>query len=531
MLQNIHIKKFLYLENIDIELSKGLNVFTGETGVGKSLIIDAIDFVLGKKGKFQDEDFVELVFENVNNDFAEEETLIVSRKIKNGKSQYYINGRRATLSTILEATKDTIEIHGQHSQQYLFSKDYHRTVLDTFANLSSLLKEYQQKFIDYTKIKKEIQQLKEKQSERAREIEFLKFQLKELEEAELKENEKQELEERFEYLSSLKDIKLVVEESIFNLFDKEDSAEEQISNSIKNLTNFSSISQEINEAVNYLEDAKSLLKEAFYSLSKIDFDIDEEELFKVEEKLNLINSLEVKYKTDLNGLIQLKGQLKQELNNLTNLDDKIPQLEERLKTLEIEVQQLAEKISKIRKEKAKELEKQVENHLKELALKDAKFVVDIKEVPLNKYGKDEIVFLFSANSGIKPSLLSETASGGELSRISLALKLISNQSTDTVVFDEIDAGIGGKTAIFLAQKIKKLSENFQVILITHLPQVAVFADTHYVVDKFSENGKTKAVVKKVSNKEREEEIARMLSGIINEKSLEHARELINQLSK
>lgn len=531
MLENIHIEKFLYLENIDIQLSNGLNVFTGETGVGKSLIIDAIDFVLGKKGKFQEGDYVELIFEDINNEFSEDSTLIVSRAIKNGKSQYFLNGRRATLSTILEATKDIIEIHGQYSQQYLFSKDYHRQILDTFANLSQLLKEYQIKFAEYTKIKKTLRKLKEKQAEGVREIEFLKFQLKELEEADLKENEKQELEERYEYLSSLKDIKIAVEETIFNLFNKEESVEEQISGSIKNLSSFASISKEINESLNYLEEAKSLVKEAFYTLTKIDFDIDEEELFKVEERLNLINNLEVKYKTDLNGLIKLKKQIKRKLENLTSLDNEIPNLEKKLQTLEKEVNNLANEISKIRKEKAKEFEKKIENHLKELALKDAKFVVDVREIPLNKYGKDEVIFLFSANSGIEPSLLSETASGGELSRISLALKLISNQSTDTVVFDEIDTGIGGKTAIFLAKKIKKLAENFQVLLITHLPQVAVFADSHYVVDKFSENGKTKAIVKKVSNLEREKELARMLSGIINEKSLEHARELINQLSK
>ena len=531
MLQNIHIKKFLYLENIDIQLLDGLNVFTGETGVGKSLIIDAIDFVLGKKGKFQERDYVELVFEDINNEFSEDNTLIVSRAIKNGKRQYFLNGRRATLSTILEATKDTIEIHGQHNQQYLFSKDYHRQVLDIFANLSQLLKEYQIKFAEYTKIKKTLEELKEKQAARAREIELLKFQLKELEESDLKENEKQELEERYEYISSLKDIKIAIEETIFNLFDKEESVEEQISSSIKNLSSFASISKEINESLSYLEEAKSLIKEAFYTLTKIDFDIDEGELFKLEERLNLINSLEVKYKTDLNGLIKLKEEIKTELENLTNLDNKIPNFEEKLKTLEKEVNNLADEISKIRKEKAKEFEKKIENHLKELALKDAKFVVDIKEIPLNEYGKDEVIFLFSANLGIQPSLLSETASGGELSRISLALKLISNHSTDTVVFDEIDAGIGGKTAICLAKKIKKLAENFQVILITHLPQVAVFADSHYVVDKFSENGKTKAIVKKVSKKEREEELARMLIGIINEKSLEHARELISQLSK
>jgi len=527
MLKFIDIKQFLYLQNLSIELKNGLNVFTGETGVGKSLIIDAIEFTLGKKGNFSDNDFVELVFEDIENEYSEDYVLIVARQIKNGKSYYFLNGKRATLSTIKEAIKDIIEIHGQHAQQTLFDKNYPLKVLDSFCSVEGKLKEYQRFYKKYRELEKLEKELVQKQSDRLKEIDILNFQLEELEDANIREGEKKELEEKYEYLSNIEELKIVVEESKFKILEEDGSIEEDLSHIIKNLSKFESI-EVINQAYNFLEEAKQLIKEAYYSLESLDFDYSQEELIQIEERLNLINKLELKYNTDEKGLIELKEKLKKRLEEISNLEFEIPKIKKEKEEVFKKLKKLADEISNIRKESAKKLDKIVENHLKELALKDAKFITKIEETDYTINGKDKVEFLFSANAGFEPSPIDETASGGELSRISLTLKLISNKSSDTIIFDEIDTGIGGKTALYMAEKIKKLSENFQIILITHLPQIASYADNHYLIEKFSNNGKTQAKIRKIEGEEREREVARMLSGIINEKSILHARELLNK---
>ncbi|RMB00272.1 DNA repair protein RecN [Hydrogenothermus marinus] len=531
MLKIINIKKFLYLENIQIELDRGLNVFTGETGVGKSLIIDAIEFTLGKKFKDNTDTFVELVFENIENEYSEDGMLIIARQIKNNKSYYFLNGRRATLSTIKEAVNNILEIHGQHTQQMLFDKIYPLKVLDSFANIEDLVKEYQKIYKKYKSLEKAEKELSQKQSDRLKEIDIINFQIEELEKAEIQEGEKENLEKRYEYLSNIEDLKNATQFSKYTLLEEEGSIEEKLSSVIKELSKFEDTNENIKNAYKLLEDAKEYIKEAYYNLDSIDFDYSEEELYHIEERLNLLNRLELKYNTDEKGLITLKKQLKKRLAELNNIEFEIPKIKKEKQQTYKKLNEIAEKISKIRKEKAKQLDNLVENHLKELALKDAKFITKVEETDFNSYGKDKISFLFSANQGIKPSPINETASGGELSRVSLVLKLVSNKSSNTIIFDEIDTGIGGKTAIYMADKIKKLadkSKDYQVILITHLPQIAVVADTHYLIDKKSLNGKTIATVKKVENEEREKEIARMLSGIINEKSIQHARELLNR---
>ena len=526
MLSTIGIKKFLYIKDVSIDLFRGLNVFTGETGVGKSLIIDAIEFTLGKKGKFSDNDFVELVFEDIENEFTEDKTLIIARQIKDGKSVYFLNGKRATLSTIKEAVNKVIEIHGQHAYQSLFSKEYPRQVLDTYADLNEKIEEYQKLFRKYKQLENLEKEILQKQSDRLKEIDIINFQLEELENAQLKEGEKQELEERYNYLSNIENLKSSVLEAKYKILEEDESIEEKLSYVLKLLSQFIDTNENIKNSYNLLEEAKALVKEAFYSLDELDFDYSQEELYSIEERLNLINKLELKYNTDVNGLIKLQEQLKERLEKLNNLEYELPKIQKEKEEIYKKVLNLAEEISKIRKEKAKQLEKLVEKHLSELALKDAKFIVNLEESELNLYGKDKIQFLFSANKGIEPQPLNKVASGGELSRISLVLKLISNKSSDTIIFDEVDTGIGGKTAIYMAKKIYSLSKNFQVLLITHLPQIAVYADRHFVVDKIIKNNETNAVIKLAESEEREKEIARMLSGMIDEKSLEHARKLL-----
>ncbi|GAB6072589.1 DNA repair protein RecN [Venenivibrio stagnispumantis] len=528
MLSQITIKKFLYLTDIKLDLVDGVNVFTGETGVGKSLIVDAIAFVLGERGNYPEDSYVELVFENIQNDYSEEGLLIVSRQIKNGKSIYYLNGKRATLSTIKEATEDLVEIYSQHQYQKLFSKDNQRKIFDSFCQIEDLLEEYQKLYKEFKEKEKEYNQLIQAQSERLRELDFLKYQLNELNNANIKSGEKEALEERYSYLSNIQTIKEIVSITEYSLSEE---IFEKLSVIIKNLSKIAGYDKNIQKALNQIEEAYNILKDAGYQLSKIELDIDEKEINLIEERLNLINHLERKYNTDEKGLIELKNKIEEKIQELENSQIQIPNLQKDINILKEKINQLAEIISQKRKEKAKIFDEIVKKHLSELALESATFITDIQEKQPDRYGKDEVRFLFSANKGLKPSFLEDTASGGELSRLSLVLRLLTQKSAKTLILDEIDTGIGGKTALNLSKKLKDLSKNFQLIIITHLPQIASISDKHFYIEKYNLPDTTKAVIKEIEDIEKEKEIARMLSGIIDEKSIQLAKNLINSFAK
>ncbi len=527
MLSQVYIKKYLYIEDITLEFCKGLNVFTGETGVGKSLIIDAIEFVLGKKGSYEDGTYVEIVFDNVENEFSEDGTLILARQIKNSKSIYYINGRRATRTAVEEASENIIEIHTQYHQQNLFKKSFYREVLDRYASLEGLLDEYQRLFSKYKELKEKEREILEKQSERIRELDIIRFQLAELEEADIKVGEKEELEKRYRYLSEIQNIKEVVYLSKNLLEDEENSILDNLNTVLRNIQKIKDAAPSLEEIYKSLEEAKILLQEASYSLSDMDLEFDENEILEIEERLNLINKLELKYNTDEEGLLKIKEEFKEKIDYLENLEFEIPKLQQQIEEIEGRLHTLAEKISAIRDQKSKELSKEIEEHLKQLGLKEAQFVVEIEEKEeLDRFGKDNIIFLFSANRGYYPSLLGDVASGGEISRISLALKLTTGSNIESMIFDEIDTGLGGKTAVLLAEKLKKLSKDYQIILITHLPQIAAYADKHFYIDKAFIDEKTKAIIKVLDRETRKEEIARMLTGKINQETLNLAEKLI-----
>ncbi len=529
MLSQINIKKFLYITDISLNLSPKLNVFTGETGVGKSLIVDAISFVLGEKGKINEGDFVELVFDNIKNEFSEDETLIVAREIRNGKSIYFLNGRRATLSTVKEATKDIIEIHSQHHQQKLFSTDYHREIIDNFAEINQLLFEFKNKFLKLKQIQKEEKKLREEQSNRLRELDILQYQLQELEELNLQEGEKEQLEQEYNYLSNIQSVKQIVSESLILLNENENSTLDNLGLIIKNLTKISEVSPEIEKVVEELEEAKAIVENVSHSLNNLDTEVDVTKLHEIEERLNQINRLEKKYNVNFEELLKLENEFKERINYLQNMEFMLPEIEKEREKLQKEVEILSEKISKIRKQKSVNFDKKVQKHLNELALKDSIFKTEIKEKNMDKFGKDKVQFLFSGNKGFEPTPINETASGGEISRISLAVKLVSKNSVESIIFDEIDTGIGGKTALKMAKKLKNLSNYFQVILITHLPQIAVLSDKHFYIEKEFIEGKTVAKVSEIRGYDKEKEIARMLSGIVNEKSIKFAKELISEV--
>ncbi len=525
MLNQIKINKFLYLKNIEVELSNRLNVFTGESGVGKSLIVDAISFVLGEKGSYEDGDYVELVFE-VENQFSEDGILILAREIKNLKSFYYLNGRKVGKSLIDEISKELIEIHGQHSNQKLLNLDYHREIYDKFLKLDDKLKTFQNLYQQYVKLKKEYEELINKKGENQRNIEFLNFQINELKQANIKPGEKQKLEEEYKYLSNLSDIREILEYSKSAFSSDNISVLPILSQVIKQFNKIKDINQDLENIYSNLEEAKALIENIYYTLENFDVNLDPYRLQEVEDRLNLINNLERKYNTSADELNIFLKNLESQLEGLISIEDNIPVLERNLKTLEKDVLSLAEEISHIRKSKLREFEDLVIEGLKDIGFKSANFKVLIEEKSLDKFGMDKVVFLFSANAGYEPKILSDVASGGEISRLSLILKLISKNSVDTLIFDEIDTGIGGRAAIEMAKKLKELSKDFQVILVTHLPQIAVVGDKHFYIEKIDLDEKTTAVVNKLDYESRIKEIARMLGGIVNQESINLAKQLL-----
>ncbi|NPA12657.1 MAG: DNA repair protein RecN [Aquificae bacterium] len=526
MLFTVNIGKFLYLKDIELTFSPKLNVFTGETGVGKSLIIDAISFVLGKKGKYQEGDFVEIQFEDVDNSFAEEGTLILARQVKNGKNIYFINGKKATLSSVKEASQGIISIHGQGQQQTLFNKKMHLKLLDQYAGIQAVLQDYQKLYNRYRELVDRYNRINQEQSERLRELDILRYQLEELKGAELKKGEKERLEERYRYLSQIEEIKEAVSTASALLSEEEDSVLDKLSFVIKSLQKVSQHSKELQNTVSILEEAKALIQEGYYSLDTVDTEMEEEDINQIEERLNLINRLEMKYNTDEEGLLDLIKQFEERIEYLESLEFKLPQIQKEIDQLKPQIEKLADEISQKRKEAGERLQREVEAHLKELAMPEARFKVNIKEKPLDHTGKDDVEFLFSANKGFSVAPLEEVASGGEISRLSLALKLVVGSDVDCMIFDEIDTGIGGKTANIMAEKLKKLSEKYQVILITHLPQIAAVSDKHFYVEKLFTQDTTTATVKELSPEEKVKEIARMLSGKVDQHSIKLAQQMI-----
>ncbi|MEJ5172653.1 MAG: DNA repair protein RecN [Hydrogenothermaceae bacterium] len=525
MLTNVTIKKFLYFQDISIDFQGGLNVFTGETGAGKSLILDAIEFVFGKKS-FDDEAFVELTFE-VENDYSEDGILILSRQIKNGKSIYYLNGRKVTKSMLEEIFPSLLEIHGQHQSQNLFKRDYQRDVFDKFAKVEDVLKQYQSVYTEYKNLLREIQELRQKQSERLRMIDILKYQITELENLNLKRGEKEKIEEEYRYLKNIQLIKEGVSSSLNILSERVIPDLRQIDKTLQKISNFG---KNIESVYNDLKEAKIIVENIYYSLSSFD-EYDNQDITAIEERLNQINFLERKYNTNADGLIELLENLKVQLESFENLEYELPILEKKVKEVEEKLYRLAESLSQRRKEAVKSFEDMVISHLKELAFLSVDFKVSIEDKQLDLYGKDKIEFLFSSNKGFELKPLSEIASGGEISRVSLAIKLVSKKSVPTMIFDEIDTGIGGKTALSMAKKLKELSKDFQIILITHLPQIAAVGDNHYHIEKKLEEDKTIGIVKRLDEEDRVLEIVRMLKGEIDEKSIEYAREFINTLKE
>jgi DNA repair protein RecN (Recombination protein N) len=540
MITTLHIKNIGIIEDITIDFNRGLNVLTGETGAGKTLIIDSLQIISGGRfskdmiRKGENHSFVELCMYEPKNENAIDGNIIVSREINlNGKNMCKINGRMVTVNELKEFMNQFIEIHGQNDNQNLLENKMHLNYLDGFIEEKILDKKqkYMELYEQYCETKQELKNNFGDEKERQRKLDLLKYQIKEIEEAKLKINEEEELEEKRKIIVNAEKITENLQEADTLI---SENGIDSISMAIRAL-------EKIEQIDTKYEKASSELKNIYYELQELardvnsyrsDIDFDEEERDFMEERLNLIYSLKRKYGNTIEEILKYNESIKEEVEHIENLEEYNAKLRKKQKEIEEQMKLLAGQMHEIRTSNAKSLSQKINKELEELEMKNAKINVKVTYLE-NEYlrnGKDNVTFYITTNMGEEEKELSKIASGGEMSRTMLAIKkvLADTDKMPVLVFDEIDTGISGKAANSVASKLKRISSSHQVMCISHLPNIAAMADYNYFISKEISQDRTKTQVKLLREKEVIEEIARISSGEINEVSLQYANELRNK---
>lgn len=540
MISTLHIKNIGIIDDLSIDLNDGLNVLTGETGAGKTLIIDSLGIICG--GRFSKEmirkgetnSFVEICMYEPENENSVDGNIIVSREINsNGKNMCKINGRMVTVNELKQFMSNFIEIHGQNDNQTLLDNKFHLKYLDGFigSKIINIKNQYKEKYQKYLEIKQELKNNYGDDKERERKLDLLKYQFNEIDEAELEENEEDELEEKRKLMmnsekisKSLNDADLAIGENSID----------SINTAIKALEKIKNIDSKY-------EDINRNLKNIYYELQEISRDIsehkediyfDEQERDEVEERLDLIYNLKRKYGNNVKEILNYKREIEDEINHIENLDEYNNKLKQELKQIKEDMTKIAKQMHKLRAEYGKVLSININQVLEDLEMKNANINihVDYKEDEFYETGKDIVEFYITTNLGEDEQPLSKIASGGEMSRIMLAIKkvLADTDKMPVLIFDEIDTGISGKAASSVADKLKEIAKNHQVICISHLPSIAAIADHNYFISKKVAENRTNTNIKLLNEKETIEEIARISSGEINDATLQYAMQLRNR---
>jgi DNA repair protein RecN (Recombination protein N) len=543
MLKELRIKNLAIIDDLKVRFEKGLNILTGETGAGKSIIVDSLGLALGGRGQSdmvrsgEKEAVVQAYFEPAEGselpDIGIDRSggFILRRAISaSGRSRAYINDTMVSLQSLAEFGRSLVDIHGQHEHQSLLSVDRHRLFLDAFGRLQDDAARVGMLFREISVMKKELADLKEKVKERAHRLDLLKFQIQEIDGSSLRSGEKEELVEKRSILSNLARLKELAETAYAAIYSSEGSCIERLSYIIVKTREMSSVDPSVSEILNMLESGLPLIEDAAVSLRryKDKYDIEPGSLADVEDRLELIGKLEKKYGEGIENIVRYRDNAEKELKGLELADEKIGTLEDKLGKRQEELLGFANSLSEKRKKTARRIEELVTGELKELAFGKAEFVIDVIPDTISASGVDKVEFLFSPNPGEPPRPLLRIASGGELSRVMLALKsiLADFDSIPVLIFDEVDAGIGGKTAISVGKKLREIANKRQVLCATHLPQIASQGDFHLRIEKAQRGERVNVEVKELLGEDRVAEVARMLSGKVTPVSLKHARELI-----
>jgi len=550
MLRSLQIRNFAIIDEIDITFNDGMTVLTGETGAGKSILIDALSLVLGERGSSNlirnKEKRAEYTaeFEITNNKHAlnwlieksldNENECILRRTISpDGKSRSYINGNTVNLQSLKSLGDLLIDIHGQHFHQSLCKKNVQRDLLDHFGGLSVTKNKIKRIFNEWKELSDKLAKMIEGNTNKEDRIDLLSFQLKELDELALKSGEYDSLNSEFKKISNIEKINKGINSLIDCLQSNEiTNVERMLNDSIKNIDTLATFDNSLEETKNLLSEAEINVSEAIGNLSRYgeSIDYDNQKSREIEERINTIISLSRKHRADPDELIDTKIQIEKELNALNNSQSSIDEAERHLSGLRKKYDDLASELTKKRSDTAKKLSRLVANSMNELGMAGGVFEAEITASNnISQHGIDDITFHISANPGQKPQPLSNIASGGELSRMSLAIQVITSNGTNipAMIFDEVDSGIGGAIAEVVGNKLKDLGQNKQVLCVTHLAQVASKGKSHLRINKLTDNKKTKIYATQLNPDERIEEIARMIGGIeLTEKTREYAKEML-----
>lgn len=538
MITNLHIKNIGIIEDIEINFNNGFNVLTGETGAGKTLIIDSLKIIAG--GRFSKEmiranenhSLVEACIFYPNSDLAEDGNIIVSREIfSNGRNTCKINGRLVTVNELREIMRDIIDIHGQSDNQKLMEVSNHINYLDEFSleKISILKNEYSEMYKEYCSVKEELNKNYGDDIEKQRMLDLLNYQLDEIKNANLVVGEEEELEEKRKILLNSEKISGSLNETSNEL---NNHVLDGLSKSIKYMSKIENYSDIYKEKLIQIQSVYYDLEDITSQISDFTYDIeyDQDTARNVEERLDMIYSLKRKYGNNISEILTYKNSLVSQINEIENKEEYIKIQKEKLNALDNKMRNIANTMTAIRKENALLLEKKINEQLTELEMKNASFLVSIlPEDEFNKNGLDKVEFLVSTNVGDDFKPLTKIASGGEISRIMLAIKVVLSDldNTPIMIFDEIDTGISGTAAMSVSQKIKKISKSHQIICVTHLAVVAAKADYNYCIKKEVDCNSTKTKVSLLTETEALNEIARISSGEITKIALQHAQALRN----
>ncbi|MCL4378297.1 MAG: DNA repair protein RecN [Actinobacteria bacterium] len=581
MLKEIEVKNFALIDDVTVKFGKGLNILTGETGAGKTLIIEAINFLIGERADSdlirdnEDKLIVQGYFDLSNNEKANNylktenlldendsaDDIAITREInKNGKNRAFVNGIFVQLNILKNLGKYVLDLNGQHDHQYLLDQNTHIDIVDDFGGekIDSLKSQHADNYGKFFEIRKELESLQKQQNEKDERLLALKYRLDEIQKLSMTENEEEELEQEKNILKNYEKIHNLCGQSLDILKGTEKNGNEDFSLSDnssvlgKNITELANIDNKFRKYSEGLEEFSIFINELLLFLNSYiaGLEYSAEKLDKIQERLYRISEIKRKYQMDISQINAYAKKIKQEIDNFENLDSDITQKNFVFEEVKKILRESAIALSEKRKEVIKILENEVFEELSDLNLKNAFFKVrneiiitndqtagieiNNRRVKIMDCGIDYMEFLISLNPGESAKPLRKIASGGEISRIMLALKSIISKidNISTLVFDEIDTGIGGATAVTVGKKLHKISKNCQVICITHLPQIAAFSDYHYFIEKLTEKGRTKIRINRLDTGNRVKEISRMLSGMEDSNiSVMHAEELLEQTNR
>ncbi|HAR6303735.1 TPA: DNA repair protein RecN [Staphylococcus pseudintermedius] len=557
MLQSLSIKQFAIIDTLDIQFSDGLTVLSGETGAGKSIIIDAIGQLIGMRassefvrhgekkaiieGIFDIDDATDAIRQletlgiDINEDF-----LIVKREIfSSGKSICRINNQTVTLQDLRQVMQSLLDIHGQHETQSLLKQKYHVELLDRYADGEYIkeLQQYAQSYEQHQEKIKELEALESADQALLQRLDLMKFQYDELKEAQLKEGEIEQLEIDIKRIQNSENLSLALNAAYVTLTDEHAITDRlyTLSSELQNVNQilpetFEKLKEEVDQFYYTLEDAKHQIYE---EINQTEFD--EQYLNELESRMNLLNNLKRKYGKDISDLMIYQEKIADEINKIENYEESTSKLREEIQQLSQQVQEDGEKLTKARRIVARQLRDRIVNEIQYLQMKDANLEISFKpyETP-QKDGLERIEFLISPNKGEPLKSLNKIASGGELSRIMLALKsiFVRAHGQTAILFDEVDSGVSGQAAQKMAEKMKDIASVIQVICISHLPQVASMSDHHLYISKHEKDDRTTTTVRELTGDARIDEIARMISGAtVTVLTRQNAKEMIEQNQK